>query len=421
MEKTALQRLVRAFIATSWFVVLACGIAHAASQRPNALDRRIDALSTHDLATKPATALVDPDRQLAAQRLVRWRLPGWFATVIAQILVLAYFWQSGAAARLRDRLRSVTRNEALTRFAFGAALGLLSNLTAFIPEFYLYRIDRIMGLNDLLARAWGGDWLLNTLASMAITGLVVVIVLALVDRTHQWYIYTVLAIVAASLVVTFAAPYLNVQFARSAELPAPLASTVRSLEVSMHTGDVPVHVEQATRSHVGDAAVVGLGPSARIVISSALVAAATAEEVRYVVARELAHLDRRDPLRIALFEALFVILGAALSVFVADRIGFRRDDDEVSRLALVAALLGCVYLAAAPGLNAILRHMTERADAQAVAITGDRANAVRALVRGADQRMEEVCPDVMTSLYLESYPGMGDRIASINGASSGCP
>lgn len=416
-----LPRLVRALIATTWFVVLAGGFAHAQTQRPNALDRRVDALSVHDLTAKPATALVDPDRQLAAQRLVHWRLPGWFATVIAQILVLAYFWQSGAAARVRDRLRATVKNEALSRFGFGAALGLIANLTALIPEFYLYRIDRIMGLNDLLARGWAADWLINTFASMALVGLTVVVVLALVDRTHQWYVYTLIGIIATSLIVTFAAPYVNLQFAHSDDLPAPLASSVGPLESSMHTGNVPVVVERATRSHVGDAVVVGLGPSARVVVSSSLVAGATTAEVRYVVARELAHLSRRDPFRIALFEALFVIFGAAIAVFVADRIGFRRDDDEVSRLALVAALLGCVYLAAAPALNAILRSMTQRADAQAVAVTVDRPGAIRALVRESDQRMEEVCPDTMTRLYLESYPGTGERVEALNGVHSTCP
>lgn len=418
---TATTRIARAFIAATWLVVLACGSAHAASARPNALDRRVDTISASDLVAKPANALVDPDRQAAAQRLVRWELSGWFATVILQILVLAYFWQSGAAAIVRDRLRALTRNEVLSRSGFGAALGLLANLTALLPEFYLYRVDRVMGLSDLLAHTWAADWLLNTLASMVLTGLVVVIVLALVDRTHQWYVYTLFAIVATSLVVAYAAPYLNVQFAHSATLAPPLASRVRSLEATMHTGPIPVVVEQARRSHVGDAVVTGLGPSTRVAVSSAFVAGATPNEVEYVVARELAHIQRGDPFRLALFEALFVIFGAALAVFVADRIGFRRDDDEVSRLALVGALLGCVYIIAAPGLNGILRHMTARADAQAVAATKDPASAVRAIVRDADQRMSEVCPTVVTRLFLQSYPETGARVAALNGHSSGCP
>ena len=401
------MRIVRVSIATSWLFVLLLGVANAAAQRPNALDKRVDAIAAHDLMTMPATALVDPERQHAAQRLVHYRLPGWFATIVIQVLVLAYFWQSGAGARLRDRLRSMTRNEALARFLFGAALGFIANLAALIPEFYLYRVDRVFGLNDLLLRTWAGDWLLNTLASMLLVGVTVVVVLALVDRTHQWYIYTLAAIVAVSISIAFLAPYLSVRAATGAQL-------------SMPSSPVPVYVEHERRSHVGDAEVVGLGLSQRLIVSSALVAGESRGELTYVVGRELAHINHGDPLRLAIYEALFVIFGAALAVFVADRIGFRRDDDEVSRLALVAALLGVVYLIAAPAHNAIVRGMTARADAEALA-RADRASAVREIVRETDQRMDEVCPDVVARVYLESYPGAGERVSSVNGVASGCP
>jgi hypothetical protein len=58
--------------------------------RPNAIDHRVDALSPHTLLSHPAAALVDPERQIAALRLVHWFLPGWFLAVLLPALALAY-------------------------------------------------------------------------------------------------------------------------------------------------------------------------------------------------------------------------------------------------------------------------------------------------------------------------------------------
>jgi hypothetical protein len=56
-----------------------------------------------------------------------------------------------------------------------------------------------------------------------------------------------------------------------------------------------------------------------------------------------------------------------------------------------------------------------------VRLTGDRVAAVRALVREADQHIEEVCPELSATLFLYAHPSPGARIAAINGVPSGCP
>jgi Zn-dependent protease with chaperone function len=108
-------------------------------------------------------------------------------------------------------------------------------------------------------------------------------------------------------------------------------------------------------------------------------------------------------------------------VVIADRIRFRRDDDPLSRLAIVGSLLALVYIAAVPVRNAALRSYAFSADRYAVALTGDPAAAVRAIVRDSDQRMEEVCPELSATLFLYVAPGSGARIAAINRVPSACP
>ena len=123
-------------------------------------------------------------------------------------------------------------------------------------------------------------------------------------------------------------------------------------------------------------------------------------EIEYAVAVQLAHFVRHDMIAIALIEGGIIILFSALAVLIADRIPFRRDDDPLSRLAIVGALLALLYVAAVPVRNAALRGYDFGADRYAVALTGDPADAVRSLVRAADQRMEEACPEPAARLFF---------------------
>jgi STE24 endopeptidase len=159
---------------------------------------------------------------------------------------------------------------------------------------------------------------------------------------------------------------------------------------------------------------VGLGASRRILLTESFVAAATPAEVRYAVAYELGHIASGDLLSIALIEGGVIIVFAAIAIAIADRIRFRRDDDPLSRLTIVGALLAAVYVAAVPVRNSALRSYDLDADRYAVALTRDPAAAVRALVRTTDQRMLQVCPGTSATLFLDAAPPVGARIAAIN-------
>ena len=128
-----------------------------------------------------------------------------------------------------------------------------------------------------------------------------------------------------------------------------------------------------------------------------------------------------DQLSIALIEGGIIIVFAAVAVVIADRFSFRRDDDSLSRLAIVGALLAFVYLAAVPVRNAVQRSYDFADDDYAIAFTDDPASAIRALVRDGDERMVEVCPQWSATLFLYTAPGIGARVAAINHVPSGCP
>ncbi|MBV8155336.1 MAG: M48 family metalloprotease [Candidatus Eremiobacteraeota bacterium] len=412
--------LVAALVVTAFLASFAA--ARAAVERPNQLDRRVDSISASALLTQPAIALVDPARQRAASRLAHLTLPGWLATALFEAIALAYFWSTGRAAAFRDWLRRRITSEFAVRFLFGAMLGLIARAAALPPAFYLYRVERIMGLSAELTRTWALLWIAHTLLAMVVAGLLAALVLWLVDRTHQWYVFTILIILAVSVAWSFASPYFQVPGSRAIEpLSSPLGAQMESLFARAGLPNFPVYVERSRNSPVDRAVVVGLGASRRLVLTDTLISGNTPPEVLFLASGATGAVVLGNPIYIALIEGGIVIVFSALAVVIADRIGFRRDDDPLSRLALVGSLLAIVYLVAVPVRNASLRSYDLDADRYAVRLTGDRVAAVRALVREADQHIEEVCPEMSSTFFVYAHPSPGARIAAINHVPSGCP
>jgi STE24 endopeptidase len=415
------RRLGYVIFAVLIFIMLGIGVARADIQRPNSLDRNVDAISQRALMSEPATMLVDSARQNAAMRRVRWTLPGWILMQLFEAAALLYLWSSGRAAAMRDWLMRRIRSQWGVRFAFGAALGLVARLAALLPAFYLYRVERVWGLSVELTRVWAAYWLAHTLLAMIVAGIIAAVVLWLVERTHQWYIYTILATLAVSVGWAYVSPYFQIPRTQTALASGELETRLGAVLLKAGMPGIPVLVETVHSSPIGRAIVTGWGSSHRILLTNTLIEGDTPPEVAYAVAYELGHIVHGDQLSIALIEGGVIIVFAALAVVIADRIGFRRDDDPLSRLTVVGALFAIVYLAAVPVRNAALRSYDLDADRYAVALTADPAAAVRALVRESDQRMEEVCPGIFTAFFLDTHPGVGTRIAAINHVRSGCP
>jgi len=392
--------------------------------RPNAIDRMVNAIPAHALLTQSPYALIDPARAAAAQHFEQFTVPVWLFTVVLQIAVLAWFWSSGRSSRLRDRLRASVGSEFWVRFWFGALLALLDRAAAFIPQFLQYRMTWIMGLNDVLTRYWFVSWVVTTVIAMIAAGLLAAVVLALVDRTHQWYAYTVAGLIGITLLLTYVQPFAIAPiFSNYRPLPAQgfLPTDVARLRQRAGNIQVPVVEESVARhTHAGSAYIIGWGGSQRAVISDTLIAGETEPELRFVIARLFGWAAAGSALRLALVLGAMLVLGAALAIFLADRIGFRRDDDPVSRLALVGALLGCVYLVALPFYNSYERNVETAADQYAIALTGDRVSAIRGEVRVADQALQPICPTPLGYWYFATHPPSGFRIPQLQGRPSAC-
>ncbi len=386
-------------------------------------DQHVNALAVHTLVSVSPVVLVDPVQQRRARAITDLQQGMFAGWALAPILAFFWLWQSGNAARLRDTLRRQLRTPWLVRAAFGANLGALATIAAFPFAFAAYRIDAAVGLTRQPIPSWFfGEIVRGCLIAMC-SAVAVTVVLELVDRTRLWYIAFIGLLYVVVLAVVAVEPVLFSPLA-SHHRPAPAGIVALGDAVARAVGVQPVSLDIATdasRSGLTPARTSGLGPFTRILVDNDALARTSPAEHAYVLARQYAHVLRHDVLVLALSATTLFVLAGALAVLISDRIGFRRDDDPLARLALVGTFLGLMVLVVLPIDNRIARGVELQADRIAVAATGDPAAAVRLYVRSANDNLVPLCGRRTTRWYFDARPPLGSRIAALTGRPDPCP
>ena len=350
--------------------------------------------------------------------------PLFFAWAFSQIVVFALLWSSGSGARLRDWMRSHIANVSALRFAYGATLALVAAAAAFPIAFVRYRVDYIYGLTPEVAATWFRDGVLGALLHAVVVGLIVMGTFALVDRTRIWYVWAMAALSLITLVSAFLEPVAIAPLYDSFT-PLPHTSAVRvpleALAARAGVAGAPIVVSDTSRrTHASTADMAGFGPTKRIVLSDNLLEDATTPEILFLTARELGHYAHGDDFRLSLFWTALLLACTAIAVICADGVGFRRDDDPLSRLSLVLAFLGVLGLLVTPLYNGYSRNLEGRADAYALSLTHDPSGAARAFVRIADETLSPLCASGPIVWYFYNSPPLGTRIAKATGEPDPC-
>ncbi len=386
-------------------------------------DQHVSALSAHRLLTSSPVSLVDPVRQRRAKTIADLQTVVFVAWAFAPILTFFYLWRSGNAARLRDLLRRRFRYPFVVRAAFGAVLG-TAGMVAMLPfAFAAYRLAANVGLTRQPIPSWLFGEIARTGTVAACSAIGVAVVLELVDRTRLWYLAFIALLYVVTLATVAIEPVILSPLA-SHHRPAPASIVALGDAVARRAGAMPVSIDiatEASRSGLTAARTSGLGPFTRIVLDNDALARTTDAERRWILARQYAHVVRHDVLALTLWGVTLFVIAGALAVLISDRIGFRRDDDPLARLALVGTFLGVMVLGILPAFTAVERNVEARADELAMRVTRDPAAAVRLFVRTADDNLVPLCGRRTTRWYFDARRPLGSRIATVGGQPDPCP
>lgn len=200
--------------------------------------------------------------------------------------------------------------------------------------------------------------------------------------------------------------------------PGPLRTELMTLA---QRDGVPVKdvlvADASRRTRAVNAYVSGLGPTRRIVVYDTLLQQAPPAEVAAVVAHELGHAKDRDVLTGTVTGALgaaaaviaLYLLGSAGGLLRAAGVESIAEPRAVALLLAASAVAG---LLATPGQALLSRRTEARADAHALALTGDPAAFEAMQRRLGTANLADPDPPRWEYLWFASHPSTVERIAT---------
>ncbi|ASW56077.1 M48 family metallopeptidase [Plantactinospora sp. KBS50] len=309
----------------------------------------------------------------------------------------------------------------------GIAVILLADLVTLPFAAWRHTVVVRYGLSTQGWGGWAGD-LLRSYAVTAVIGAVALFGFYGVTRLapRWWWAFGAAGAAALVVLLSFILPVLvEPVFNRFTPMePGPLRTEL--LALAQRDG-VPVHdvlvADASRRSRAVNAYVSGLGPTRRIVVYDTLLAEAPPAEVVAVVAHELGHARDRDVVSGTVLGALSVALAVVAVRLLGEWSGLLRaagveravGADGIAQpqaLPLLLAVLAVAGIVAAPAQALLSRRVEARADAHALALTGD-PDAFEAMQRRLSAvNLSDPDPPRWEYLYSASHPSTVERIAA---------
>lgn len=296
----------------------------------------------------------------------------------------------------------------------GAGLAVALSLPPLPLSAIARRRGMAVGLVTQPWRGWAVDLLKGTAIEAILAGAAGGAVVALTRRyPRRWWLPASVGSVVLGTVFAAVAPVvLDPVFNDFTPLPeGETRSDVLELAqaAGVKVGEV-YSVDASRRTTAANAYVAGLGPTKRVVLFDTLLDRYSRDEVRVVVAHELAHVRNRDVIRGVLFAAL-VAPATALAV---ERLSWELSPERGTPGALPPLALAAGLVAAPTGVigNRLSRAIERRSDAYSLTLT-EAPNAFISFERSiAVQNVADLEPPRWLTSLLATHPPTAERIAS---------
>jgi STE24 endopeptidase len=323
--------------------------------------------------------------------------------------------EAGALSVLaRRQPRAIKRisSPALGGAAAGAGLSLALMLPALPLSVVARRRAIEVGLVTQSWRGWEADLIKSAAIQGAFTAAAGAAVTSLTRRyPRSWWAAAAVGSVLFGTVLAAVAPVLlDPIFNRFTPLPdGETREDVLALarDAGVKVGEV-YSVDASRRTTAANAYVTGIGPTKRVVLFDTLLDRYSRDEVRVVVAHELAHVRGRDVPRSVLFAALV----APASALAVQRLSWRLSPERGAPSALPALGLAVGIVSMPIGLigNRLSRALERRADSFALKLTG-AADAFVSFERTiALQNVADLDPPRWITSLLSTHPSTAERI-----------
>lgn len=378
-------------------------------------------------AVPPSAPALDESRQQEARRYGREKRRWMLLDLGVGLALLLLFLLSGASARLAAWAGSVAASPWIALALYGLILfGTYSLIT--LPLDYLggFRLSHRYGMSRQSPGAWAADQMKGALLSLAIGGVVVETIYALLrGQPERWWLYAALFMLLLTVVLGQLAPVLILPlFYKLTPLDdEALRTRLQRLGERAGTRISEVYtINLSSKSPAANAMVMGLGRTRRIALGDTLYEEFTPEEIETIFAHELGHIVHGDLPRLILVQSATMVGGLWLAdrflQWGVPRLGFDSiaDIGAFPLFILAMALFSFVTL---PLSNAYSRARERMADQYALESTRDPAAMEAVMTRLANQNLSDAEPPRWVRLLLMSHPPVAERIAAARAFRSG--
>lgn len=271
-----------------------------------------------------------------------------------------------------------------------------------------------VGLVTQSWRGWGTDLIKSTAIGAGLAGAAGGAVVVVTRRyPRAWWVPAAAGSTLVGVVFTTLAP-LVLDPVFNDFTPLPEGETRTDVLELASAADVQVgevySVDASRRTTAANAYVTGLGPSKRVVLFDTLLDRYSRDEVRVVVAHELAHVRNRDVLRSVLYGAI-VAPAAALAV---QRLSWTLSRERGTPAALPALALAVGIVGVPTGLiaNRLSRVVERRADEYSLELS-DSPEAFISFERAISlQNLADLDPPRWITSLLATHPPTIERIGA---------
>lgn len=164
----------------------------------------------------------------------------------------------------------------------------------------------------------------------------------------------------------------------------------------------------------GNAALMGLGNTRRIVLGDTILNHYSPEEIEVIMAHELGHHVHRDIAKLIAVQSATILAGFFLVDLVlrfsVPYFGFSGIAD-VAAFPLLALVLGALAFLLEPMSNAYSRYLEAAADEYALTLTDNPEGFIAAMTKLANQNLSEAQPSRWVELFFYDHPPYFKRVA----------
>ena len=298
----------------------------------------------------------------------------------------------------------------------GAGAGLALGLT--LPTLPLRALSRrrsiAVGLDTQSWRGWGTDLVKANAIGATFAGVAGAATVAATRRyPRSWWLPAAAGSVGFGALLAALSPVvLDPLFNQFTPLPqgqtrADVLELARAAGVTV--GEV-YSVDASRRTTAANAYVTGLGPTKRVVLFDTLLDRYGRDEIRGVVAHELAHVRHRDVPRSVLYAAI-VAPAAARAV---QRLSWALSPERGTPATLPALALAATLVSAPIGMigNGLSRAIERRADTYALQLSGAPEAFVSFERTIALQKVADLAPPRWVTTLLSTHPPTAERIGA---------